>query len=143
MRRPCTSRTSVPEVCAYEHLSFISILNDSFNRFERHALEAGLVRFHYQFGDGEMDRRSKENRLRREALRQGLRLYKSRARDFNDETFGGYMLAYSERNAVAYTATGRGYSLSLVEVEAYLERRKKRTQNGAPTSPSTSGRTLD
>ena len=72
--------------------------------------------------------RSTENRLRREARRLGLRLEKSRARDPHDETFGRYMLVYIERNAIAYGAAGhkgRGYSLTLQGVEAYLKLREK------------------
>jgi len=68
-----------------------------------------------------MHSRSRENQLRRVARRLGLRLEKSRA-------FGGYMLVYIERNAVAYSAAGhkgRGYSLTLDGVEAYLKRREK------------------
>jgi hypothetical protein len=63
--------------------------------------------------------------LRRAARRLGLRLEKSRARDLH----GGYMLVYMERNAIAYGAAGhigRGYSLTLDGVEAYLKRREKR-----------------
>ena len=49
-------------------------------------------------------------------------------RDPNDSTFGGYMLIYMERNAIAYGAaghTGRGYTLTLDGVEAYLKRSEK------------------
>jgi hypothetical protein len=76
-----------------------------------------------------MHSRSRENWLRREARSLGLRLEKSRARDPHDLTFGGYMLVYMERNAIAYGAAGhmgRGYSLTLDGVEAYLKRREKR-----------------
>jgi hypothetical protein len=75
-----------------------------------------------------MHPRSREDRLRRAARRLGLRLEKSRTRDPNDVTFGGYMLIYMERNAIAYGAAGhkgRGYSLTLDGVEAYLKRREK------------------
>lgn len=74
-----------------------------------------------------MHPRSREHRLRRAARGLGLRLEKSRARDPHDETFGGYMLVYMERNAIAYGAAGhmgRGYSLTLDGVEAYLKRRE-------------------
>jgi hypothetical protein len=76
-----------------------------------------------------MHPRSRENRLRCAARRLGLRLKKSRARDPHDVTFGGYMLVYLERNAIAYAAAGHkgyGYSLSLDGVEAFLKRREKR-----------------
>jgi hypothetical protein len=76
-----------------------------------------------------MHPRSRENRLRRAARRLGLRLEKSRASDPHDLTFGGYMLVYRERNAIAYGAAGHkgaGYSLTLDAIEAYLKRREKR-----------------
>ena len=75
-----------------------------------------------------MHPRSREDRLCYAAQNLGLRLEKSRARNLGDETFGGYMLVYKERNAVAYGAAGhmgRGYSLTLDGVEAYLKRREK------------------
>jgi hypothetical protein len=78
-----------------------------------------------------MHPRSRENRLRRAARGLGLRLEKSRARDPHDSTFRGYMLVYIERNAIAYGAAGhegRGYSLTLDDVEAYLKRREKRDE---------------
>jgi len=81
-----------------------------------------------QTRDSGLHSRSRETRLRREARRHGLRLLKSRARDPNDETFGGYMLVYIERNAVAYIAAGhrgKAYRLNLDGVEAYLRRRKR------------------
>lgn len=81
-----------------------------------------------------MHPRSRENRLRREARSLGLRLEKSRARDPHDLTFGGYMLVYRERNAIAYGAAGhvgRGYSLTLDGVQAYLKRREKREKKEA------------
>jgi hypothetical protein len=80
--------------------------------------------------------------LRRAARSLGLSLEKSRARDPQDLTFGGYMLVNIERNAVAYGAAGhmgRGYSLSLEGVEAYLKRREKREKKRdvfGGTSPS-------
>jgi hypothetical protein len=73
-----------------------------------------------------MHPRSTENRLRLAAKREGLRLEKSRVRDRHDLTFGGYMLVYVERNAIAYHAAGHGYSLTLGGVEAYLKRLARR-----------------
>ena len=75
-----------------------------------------------------MHPQSRERRLRRAARRLGLRLEKTRARGPDDSTFGGYMLIYMERNAIAYGAaghTGRGYTLTLDGVEAYLKRSEK------------------
>ena len=89
-----------------------------------------------------MHDRSRENRLRRAARSQGLRLEKSRARDRGDLTFGGYMLVNIERNEVAYGVaghTGRGYKFSLDAIESYLSRRakvatKSRVNRTAPES---------
>jgi hypothetical protein len=75
-----------------------------------------------------MDPQSKESQLRHAARALGLRLEKSPAQDPHDLAFGGYMLVFMERNAVAYGAaghTGRGYTLTLKGVEAYLRRRQK------------------
>jgi hypothetical protein len=74
-----------------------------------------------------MDPESKESQLRHAARALGLRLEKSPAKDPRDLTFGGYMLVHMERNAVAYGAAGhkgRGYNLTLKDVEAYLKRRQ-------------------
>jgi hypothetical protein len=76
-----------------------------------------------------MDPQYKESQLRHAARVLGLRLEKSPAQDPHDLTFGGYMLVFMERNAVAYGAAGhmrRGYSLTLEGVEAYLKRRERR-----------------
>jgi hypothetical protein len=76
-----------------------------------------------------MDPQSKESQLRHAARVLGLRLEKSpSSQDPHDLTFGGYMLVFMERNAVAYGAaghTGSGYTLTLNGVEAYLKRRQK------------------
>ena len=53
-----------------------------------------------------MHPRSRETQLRNTARTLGLRLEKSRARGPHDETFGGYMLVYIDRNAIAYGAAG-------------------------------------
>ena len=62
----------------------------------------------------------KENRLRRAAERQGLRLMKSRRRDPRALDFGTYMLVDATTDAV--TASGRegGYGLTLDDVERQL-----------------------
>jgi hypothetical protein len=83
-----------------------------------------------------MDPRAREKQLRRMARSLGLRLEKSRARDPHDETFAGYMLVYIERNAIAYGAAGhkgRGYSLTLEGVEAYLKLREKQEKRRGVT----------
>src|SRR5215469_3278680 len=71
---------------------------------------------------------SKEDQLRHAARALGLKLEKSPTQDPHDLRFGGYMLVHMERNAVAYGAaghTGRGYTLTLNAVEAYLKRHQK------------------
>jgi len=94
-----------------------------------------------------MDLQSKESQLRQAACALGLKLEKSPAQDPRDLTFGGYMLVFMERNAVAYGAaghTGRGYGLTLNGVEAYLKRRqkqqKKRFQDSTIGPPSQRGK---
>ena len=75
-----------------------------------------------------MHPQSKEDQLRHAARALGLKLEKSLTQDPHDLRFGGYMLVHMERNAVAYGAaghTGRGYTLTLKGVEAYLKRRQK------------------
>src|SRR5215471_11267415 len=75
-----------------------------------------------------MHPQSKEDQLRHAARALGLKLEKSPTQDPHDLRFGGYMLVFMERNAVAYGAaghTGRGYTMTLKGVEAYLKRRQK------------------
>jgi hypothetical protein len=92
-----------------------------------------------------MDPQSKESQLRHAARALGLRLEKSSAQDPHDLTFDRYMLVFMERNAVAYGAaghTGRGYTLTLNDVEANLKRRQKQQKKrveGSGMGP-TSGR---
>lgn len=63
-----------------------------------------------------------ENRLRRAAERQDLRLVKSRARDPRSLLYGTYMLLDAATNAVVFAdhSTGRGYGLDLVDVAEWL-----------------------
>jgi len=63
-----------------------------------------------------------ENRLRRAAERQGLRLEKSRARDPRHLLYGTYQLVDVDINGVvlANWALGRGYGMGLDEIAAYL-----------------------
>jgi hypothetical protein len=63
----------------------------------------------------------RENRLRRMAERQGLRLEKSRRRDPRAIDYGRYMLVNAELNAAVAgtTATGR-HEFTLDDVEAWL-----------------------
>lgn len=64
----------------------------------------------------------RENRLRRMADRQGLRLLKSRARDPRDLTFNGYQLVDLEIGGIVFGHgnANRGYAASLDEVERWL-----------------------
>lgn len=69
----------------------------------------------------DQDEKVRENRLRRMAERQGLKLVKSRRRDPRAIDYGGWMIVDADTNtAVAGTAgTGRP-NYSLDDVEAYL-----------------------
>jgi hypothetical protein len=60
-----------------------------------------------------------ENRLRRAATRQGLRLEKSRRRDPRAFDYGTYMLLDASTNTVVH-GNPNGYGLSLVDVSDYL-----------------------
>jgi len=63
----------------------------------------------------------RENRLRRMAERQGLRLEKSRRRDPRAIDYGMYMLVHENTNSVAAGAEGTGRpNFSLDDVEEYL-----------------------
>ncbi len=62
----------------------------------------------------------KENRLRRMADRQGLRLLKSRRRDPRAYDFGGYMLVDHQTGGADFGSNPLPYSLSLDDVEMYL-----------------------
>ncbi len=61
-----------------------------------------------------------ENRLRRAAQRQGLRLVKSPRRDTRALDYGTYMLVHATTNAVVASGPQSGYGLSLDEVEDAL-----------------------
>lgn len=72
-----------------------------------------------------------ENRLRRVALRRGLKLERSRARDPHDLTFGGYHLTEIARNTIYFGKgnRGRNYACALKEIEWCLARSKPPTAN--------------
>jgi hypothetical protein len=61
-----------------------------------------------------------ENRLRRMAQRQGLRLEKSRRRDPRALNYGTYWLINPYTNTVVAGDTGNGYGLDLDQVEKAL-----------------------
>jgi len=64
----------------------------------------------------------RENRLRRMADRQGLRLLRSRARDPRDITYGGYQLVDLQVGGcvLGWGNADRGYAATLNEVEEFL-----------------------
>jgi hypothetical protein len=67
------------------------------------------------------DDKVKENRLRRVAQRRGLVLQKSRRRDPRAMDFGGYMLADARRNVVVAGAEPNAFSMSLDDVQRWLD----------------------
>jgi hypothetical protein len=63
----------------------------------------------------------RENRLRRMAERQGLRVVKSRRRDTRAIDYGMYMIVDQATNTVVAGTGGTGRpNMTLDEVEAYL-----------------------
>jgi hypothetical protein len=70
----------------------------------------------------DMTEKTRENRLRRMADRQGLRLMKCRKRDPRALGFGRYALLNVENNTVAAGAGRFGPELTIDEVEEYLTR---------------------
>ncbi|BBX22948.1 hypothetical protein MTER_23590 [Mycolicibacter terrae] len=61
-----------------------------------------------------------ENRLRRSAARQGLRLEKSRTRDPQGSDYGTYQLVDVATNTIAKCGSQRGYGLGLNEINQVL-----------------------
>jgi hypothetical protein len=61
-----------------------------------------------------------ENRLRRMADRQGLRLEKSKRRDPRAYDYGTYQLVEVQTNTIAAYGSQSGYGLDLDDVEEYL-----------------------
>jgi len=66
------------------------------------------------------DNQVRENRLRRMADRQGLRLEKSRRRDPQALTFGTYRLVDLYTNNLVLGDRERGFGCDLDELEQYL-----------------------
>lgn len=62
----------------------------------------------------------REDRLRRRAARQGLRLMKSRRRDRRAIDYGTYQLVNPHTHALVSYGLSAGYGLSLDEVEEAL-----------------------
>jgi hypothetical protein len=71
---------------------------------------------------GNAEHKVRENRLRRMAERQGLRLEKSRRRDPNAWDYGTWQLTDARTNAIVAQnfAIGQGYGLSLDDIEERL-----------------------
>jgi hypothetical protein len=69
-----------------------------------------------------MDEKVRENRLRRMADRRGLRLERSRARDPQALTFGGYQLINLQTGGCdfGWGNAGRGFAASLDDIEKFL-----------------------
>lgn len=68
-----------------------------------------------------MSLKVRENRIRRAAARQGLRVQKSRRRDERALTYGGYWLV--DQDAVV---VGGDYGCGIDEIEDALNRPRKR-----------------
>jgi hypothetical protein len=62
----------------------------------------------------------RENRVRRMAERQGLRLVKSRRRDPRALDYGGYMIVDPSTNAIVYSYGYNEFGASLDDAEAWL-----------------------
>jgi hypothetical protein len=70
--------------------------------------------------------KTRENRLRRVAERQGLQLAKSRRRDPRATDFGGYMLSSIIKNFAVIGDQPFAFSATLDDVEAYLDKGARR-----------------
>lgn len=68
----------------------------------------------------DQDRKVFENRLRRAAERQGLRLEKSRLRDVRAIGYGTYQLVDESGSIVAQADEKRGYGLGLRDIARHL-----------------------
>jgi hypothetical protein len=66
------------------------------------------------------DEKIRENRLRRAAKRQGLRLEKSRVRDPRALTYGGYHLIDARTNVIVAFGQLIGFEANLDDIERYL-----------------------
>lgn len=67
-----------------------------------------------------MEEKVRENRLRRMAERQGMRLEKSRRRDERAVDYGTYHLVDERTNAIVASGLQSGYGLDLDEIEETL-----------------------
>lgn len=71
----------------------------------------------------------REDRFRRELYRMGYGLMKSRARDPNDLTYGGYQIIDLEINGLVAGLgnANRGFAFNLDDVEQWIEWIRKQT----------------
>jgi len=76
----------------------------------------------HRIGTMPEDERVRENRLRRKIGRMGYILMKSRARDPDALTYGGFQIVDPETKGLAagWGNANRGYALDLDDVEAWI-----------------------
>jgi hypothetical protein len=83
--------------------------------------------------------RTRENRLRRMAERQGLQIAKSRRRDVRAVGYGGFMLIDASTNGIVWGGDWQlpdgCYALDLDDVEAYLIRNTPDETDGPRQAP--------
>jgi hypothetical protein len=70
------------------------------------------------------DEKVRENRARRAAERQGLKLEKSRRRDPRALEFGTYRLVHEKTKTIVAGNRPQGYGFDLDAIEAVLEGRR-------------------
>lgn len=68
----------------------------------------------------------RENFLRRQAARLGLRLEKSRGKKWSINNQGGYRIIDTQRNTIVY---GSRYELTIEDVTSYLNEYEKKIRN--------------
>ena len=75
-----------------------------------------------------------ENKLRRAAARQGLRMEKSRSRDPRAIGYGTYQLVDASTDAPAFFRSGRGYGMDLHDIARYLTGDRTLASEHRPTT---------
>jgi hypothetical protein len=85
-------------------------------------------------GDGQLSRKARENRARRAARRQGLRLRKNPRRDARAVDYGSYMLTDPGSGGVVadFGWDHAAFGDHLADVEEWLARGKRRAAHGLP-----------
>lgn len=74
---------------------------------------------------------NREARLRQRAHTRGYHIVKSRVRNPEDPTYGGYMLVESYSNRVELGGYGNGYTATLDDIEEFLKDDDDEGQSGA------------